>query len=204
MLTTPSKIISIALVLLSSFFSGLARGEDLAAAVAAGKVSVTFHGTGGSTGDAIEVVVTKTRKGGESLELTVPAGTRLTSGNAGSQSMVIASVKGQVFGGNRYIPSATIEATSTPKTYVMDAYCAEFEKDNPSSATRFSLGRVDPVLACILSKASDLSQQARQAAVWIYTDKVNFAQMNRKFSVSQSDWNAAKSTVQKCLAKKGG
>src|SRR5258708_492558 len=115
MLPTPSKIILLVLVLISFFLGGLARSEDLATAIAAGKVSVTFHGTGGSTGDAIEVVVTKTRKGGESLELTVPAGTRLTSGNAGAQSMVIAAVKGQVFGGSRYSPSTTIEATGTPK-----------------------------------------------------------------------------------------
>ena len=36
-----------------------ANAEDLAAAIAGGKVSATFQGTGGSTGDSVMVTVKK-------------------------------------------------------------------------------------------------------------------------------------------------
>lgn len=47
--------------------------------------------------------------------------------------------------------------------YILEAYCTEFEKDNPSGSTGFSFGSVDRNLACILKKASSI--QSKQAAV---------------------------------------
>ena len=91
-----------------------------------------------------------------------------------------------------------------PQTYVLDAYCAEFEKNNPSDGNGFTLSGVDPVLANILREAGGLSAEAKQAAVWIYTDKVSFAHLNQKFTVSKSDWDAATAIVQKCRAKVNG
>jgi hypothetical protein len=178
----------------------LAETEDLAAAVSAGKVSVTFRGTGGSSGDSIEAtIVTTTPNAGGDLVLTIAPGTRLQSGNSSAQNMVIAGVKGQVVDQNSYTPRSEIRASNTPTTYVFDACCTDFEKDNPSTGTQFSLGKVDPVLACILSEAS--STIVKQAAVWIYTDKSTFSHVNDKFTVSQSDWNTATAIVKKCLAK---
>jgi hypothetical protein len=189
------------LILTCSFFSDTVKAEDFAAAVAAGKIKVAFRGTGGSSGDSVEAIVTRTDKAGSNLELTIAPGTRLQSGNAAAQSMVIAAVEGQVMSESSYSPSSVIEVGDTPRTYVFEAYCSDFEKDNPSSATLFTLGTVDPVLACIFSAASQLSVQARQAAVWIYTDKTSFSHVNAKFDVSQSDWDAAAAIVRKCSSK---
>jgi hypothetical protein len=194
-----STMISIGLVAICIFLTrSVSQAEDLATAVAAGKVNVSFQGTGGSSGDSIRVIVTKTDKSGENLALTIPAGTRLKSGNPSAQSMVIAAVKGQVMGENSYSPSSVIEVGDTPTTYVLEAFCLEFEKDNPSSATRFSFEPFDPVLACILNEASQLSTQAKQAAVWIYTEKASFSHVNAKFYVSRSDWDAAAAVVSRC------
>jgi hypothetical protein len=189
----------VALSLISaSCLEAVAGTEDFAAAVSAGKVSVTFRGTGGSSGDTIEATVVTTQKASGDLELTMVPGTRLQSENASAQNMVIAGVKGQVVDENSYTPTSEIIASTTPRTYVFDAYCTDFEKDNPSAGTKFTLGKVDSVLACILGRAS--STEVKQAAVWIYTDKASFSHVNQKFTVSQSDWDAATAIVKQCSA----
>lgn len=177
---------------------------DFAAAVAAGKITVTFHGTGGSSGDSVEVVVAKTAKSGADLELTIASGTRLRNGFASAQNMVIAAVQGQKMGERSYLPTSVIRVEDTPKTYVLDAYCTDFEKENPSSQSEFQLGKVDPILVCILSDASYLSTQAKQATVWIYTDKTSYSHVNAKFAVSRSDWDAAAAIVRKRSDKRSG
>jgi len=195
------KILPLLAVLLvsTSVFRAVAETEDLAAAVAAGKVSITFHGIGGSSGDSIEATVVTTAKAGGDLVLTVAPGTRLQSENVSAQNMVIAGVEGQVISGNSYSPSSEIRASDTPRTYVFDAYCTDFEKNNPSASTKFKLGKVDPILACILNEAG--STIVKQAAVWIYTDKASYSHVNQKFTVSQADWAAAAAIVKKCSAK---
>jgi hypothetical protein len=182
----------------ASLVQAVAETEDFAAAVAAGKVSVTFRGNGGSSGDAIEATVVTTPRAGGDLVLTMATGTRLQSGNSSAQNMAIAGVKGQVVDENNYTPRSEIIASTTPRTYVFDAYCTDFERDNPSTETKFSLGKVDPVLACILGEAN--STTVKQAAVWIYTDKASFNHVNDKFTVSRSDWDAAAAIVSKCSA----
>jgi hypothetical protein len=188
------------LLVCSTSVQALAETEDFATAVAAGKVTATFHGTGGSSGDVIEATIVGTAKASGDLLLTIAPGTRLQSGTSSAQNMVIADLKGQVVSENSYTPRTNILVSATPRTYIFDAYCTDFEKDNPSSGTKFTLGKVDPVLACVFSKAS--STIVKQAAVWIYTDKASFSHVNDKFTVSQSDWNTAVSIVNSCSAKK--
>lgn len=171
--------------------------EDLAAAVANGKVSVTFQGLGGSSGDTIQADIRATSKAGGDLELTVAPGTRLQCGNSSAQNMVIAEVKGRLVGGNAYAPTGVIRASTTPTTYVFEAYCTDFEKNNPASEAPFTLGKVDPALAFILNKSG--STIAKQAAVWIYTDHASFDHVNQKFPVSQGEWEAAKAIVRECV-----
>src|ERR1022692_1544097 len=102
--------------------------------------------------------------------------------------MVIAGVRGQAVDATRFVARSEISVSATPRTYVLDAYCTDFEKDNPSAGTQFRLGKVDPMLACILGEAS--STVVKQAAVWIYTDKASYRRMNQICPVSQSDWAA--------------
>lgn len=182
-----------------------ATAEDLATAIAAGKINATFNGTGASSGSAIMVTVKKHKKRADNgnIELTVSPGMRLNSGNSGEQDMVIARVQGIDMGGGMYSPSSTIEVSNSPQTYVLEAYCAEFAKDNPSDNNGFSISStIDPKLACILTKAAHLSVPTKQAAVWIYTDQATFDHVNEKLEISKSDWNAATTVVKKCLKKK--
>lgn len=194
-----TRIASILSLFLGVGVSGV-QGEELTLAVAAGKVTVRFQGTGSSSGDSIEVVIARTSNAGpKRLRLTIAPGTRLGSGAASDQGMVIAGISGRVVDANSYEPTAVIEAADGPPAkYILEAYCTEFEKNNPSPDTLFTLDTVDPVLACILGSSSTLSTEARQAAVWIQTDKVTYGHLNEKLSVSASDWSAAQGVVRRC------
>jgi len=176
--------------------------EDLAAALASGKVTVRFSGNGGSSGDSVEVVVGRTAKAGDgAITLTIPAGTRLQSRNASEQNMVVAAVRGRAMGGESYAQASAIEVPdSGSATYILEGYCMDFEKDNPSANTAFSIGSPDPVLAAILSATTGLSTVAKQAAVWIYTDRSTYGHVNEKFHVSKEDWAAAEAAVRKAQA----
>jgi len=81
---------------------------------------------------------------------------------------------------------------------VVEAYCAEFEKDNPSASTTFTLGSLDATLACIVQAAHQLSTEATQAAVWMHTDRATYAHINAKFPVSRADWTAAQDVIRRC------
>jgi hypothetical protein len=171
-----------------------------------GKVVANFRATGASSGDSIEVDVSKgplARAG--SLQLTVPAGLKLLNGNGSWQSMVVSGIRGRSLGGGRYIPTSTITlSNSMPSaTYALSAYCAEFQKDNPSPSSMFSVQPPDSITACILANSArqGLSVEATQAAVWIYTDHVDSGTMSHKFPVSESDWQAASSVADACIPR---
>ena len=186
------------------FFSGSANGAqaiELLKAIADGKVIALFSGTGSSSGDAIIVSVSKTDKAGPGiLSLMITPGTRLRSSAASEQSMVIAGVQGRVVGETSFEPTSVIEvSTSETKEYVLEAYCAEFDKDNPSASNSFTLTNPDPILACLLRETTQLSIAAKQAAIWIHTDRVTFEHMNEKFSISNSEWLEAQAAVKRCL-----
>jgi hypothetical protein len=175
------------------------RASDFVTALAAGQISATFRGIGGSSGDSIEVVVAKTARIGPELELTMTPGTRLQNASSSAQNMVIAGVQGERMGASSYSPGPVIRVQDTPTTYILEAYCTDFEKANPAPQSQFQLGKADPVLACILSKAAGVSPEAKQAAVWIYTDKATYGLVNAKFPLSTNDWNGAVAVVKKCL-----
>jgi hypothetical protein len=91
--------------------------------------------------------------------------------------------------------NASTSAESS-EVYILEAYCTEFEKDNPSDSTKFSFGSVDRNLACILDKSDSI--QVKQAAVWIYTDGITYAHLRQKFPISSSEWQEAKSIIARC------
>lgn len=167
-----------------------------------GKVVANFTATGASSGDSIEAEVSKGPARAGALQLTVPPGLKLLNGNGSWQSMVISGVRGRSLGGGRYIPTSTIMLTdSMPSAkYVLSAYCAEFHKDNPSPSSVFTVQPPDSMAACILSNAvqQGLSVPATQAAVWIYTDHVDYGTMSQKFPVSGSDWQIASAVANAC------
>jgi len=189
------------LMLVISASAQLSRLGSLQGAVSAGIARASMHGIGGSSGDSVKIDVRKTRKAGNKpLSLSLPPGSILHCGGD-AQSMVVASVKGEMAGGNSYSPGSDIYLPDfNTHSYVVEAYCINFDKNNPSSDTSFSLRHPDSMLARVVSEAArrGLSVRATQAAIWIVTDGVSYDHMSSKFPVSSSDWAQARAVVKHC------
>jgi len=172
-------------------------------AIGAGEADARFYGTGGSSGDSVMVDVSKNPNATPgSQTVTIAPGSRLESSEAGAQSMVVLRVTGRVTGANSYEPSSDILIpASGSATYALNAFCAEFHKDNPSASTHFTLRAPDPTLACIArqSVTVGLSIEAVQAAIWIYTDRLTYDETNQKFRVSFDNWSRAQQAVAACV-----
>lgn len=144
------------------------------------------------------VTVKKLDNDGPDIPLTLRAGTRLKSGNADEQDIYLAGHEGILMSGDSYSPASEMEASDEPTTYVLDAYCAEFEKENPTAGQGYALGAVDVAAACILDQAKNLAARTKQATVWIPSDRATYAQVRDKFRVSQKEWKAAETVVKAC------
>ena len=110
-------------------------------------------------------------------------------------------MKGRAAGSSTYtLEDKIVLRGRAPVTYILEAYCTEFHKDNPSESVSFTLGNPDPILACILKvvKQSGLSVEATQAAVWIHTDRIRLKDLDGKFLVSDSEWRQATQVVSTC------
>jgi len=84
-------------------------------------------------------------------------------------------------------------------TYTLSAYCADFDEDNPSEASRFTLDAPQGgVYRCIVDTGADLSIGAVQAAVWIHSDGVSYEQMSERFEITRADWQSGLSVFQTC------
>src|SRR5471030_690156 len=72
--------------------------------------------------------------------------------------MVVTGVSGEDVGGGRMRPASTVVARGAQAvTYILNAYCAEFEKENPSESTTFTLQNPDPVVKCLAEQGANLS-----------------------------------------------
>jgi len=176
--------------------------QTIQEAVSSGKLIVSIEGTGGSSGDSIKLKVRKGPKAGDGpVDATVPPGTKLAANGGGFQSMVVAGISGEDAGNGLMHPASAIHLIGAVATYILNAFCAEFEKDNPSETATFSLGPPDPMVACLAREGSSLSIEAMQAAVWMYTDNITYQHMNEKFGVTASDWAAAQTIYRTCRAR---
>ena len=179
---------------------------------ASGRISYRASGLGGSSGPTVKLDVTGRRAG--TVQLTVPSGTMLSAGGA-AQGMVISGVLGRFNGSGdsglgggavSYVPEPVITVHGREKvTYLLEGYCAEFEKDNPSTDTRFSVKGYDQTLARVLrlSKQRGLSVRATQVAVWLITDHIDRDQLEGKFPVTDAEWSQAKKVVSAARAGRG-
>jgi PAS domain S-box-containing protein len=123
----------------------------------------------------------------------------LRNSSGGEQDMVVSGVRGIDLGGGLIRLASRISLTgSSPVVVFLSAFCAAFEKDNPSPSATFSVDAPDPTLACITRRAANLSVAAKQAAVWMYTDRLSYGHMSQKFRVSASEWSAAQSVAAAC------
>lgn len=171
-------------------------------ATARGAASAVFEGTGASSGAAVRLKVKRNPGAPNPLTVTVPPGTLLRSSNPGAQSMMVGGLLGVDLGNGMYRPTSQLVLRGAEEvTALLSAFCAEFEKDNPSSSTSFALEAPDPLLACIAREGAGLPVAAEQAAVWMVTDRVTYSHMTEKFDVSQTEWASAMAVVRRCSGR---
>ena len=172
----------------------------LQSAAAAGKVEYTFNGTGASSGDSIRLKVKKAPSAGsEPITVTVPPGSLLRSSDGAAQNMVISAVRGIDIGGGQIRPvSDIVLADQSPVTVVVSAFCAQFDKNNPSPSTTFTLDEPEPRLACATRLGGRLPIRSQQAAVWSFTDAISYDRMMRKLPLMRQEWTAAETLAEGC------
>jgi len=169
-------------------------------ALAQGLVEAQFRGTGSSSGDSI--MATLTRSVPRTLEITVPPGMVLASHSPSAQDMVVLRVRGIPVGGGQFEPASTMRLTSDdPKEFLLEAYCLDFDRDNPSDSTGFSVGEpvssdVQAVLEALQEvPLSQRSMGATQAAIWAVTDNLCESELRARFPVDTADLEAAASIL---------
>ena len=172
----------------------------LSQALAQGLIDAQFRGTGSSSGDSI--MATLTRNVPRTLEITVPPGMVLASNSPSTQDMVVLRVRGIPVGGDQFEPASSMRLTSdTPKEFILEAYCLDFDRDNPSGSTGFSVGEpVSSNVQAVLEALQEVPVSQRtigaiQAAIWTVTDDLCESELRTRFPVDTADLEAAASIL---------
>lgn len=159
-------------------------------------IRTKITGNGASSGDSISLEITRLTS--HTIEITVPKGTVLLASD-GSQNMVIRKVRGIAKDSARMIPvSKIVLDSSETQIFISEAYCMNFQKENPSTETEFTFGTLaDPKILKILNALDNLSSDitsigAIQTAIWIVTDDVSMKELEDRFPVEQKDIDNAK------------
>lgn len=173
---------------------GVCVEMSLKDAITIGAIDGGFRGTGSASGDA----VTLRAKGALKLAICpqVHPGTILKNANAAAQNMVLRSLRATSAGS--FIKPAT-ELRFEPSVeaeYVFEAYCLDFDKDNPSEADRLlpTESVEEPVQRILNVRSSSIL--VTQLAVWAITDDITAADAMTKFEATDADIAAARQLVQ--------
>ena len=158
---------------------------SLAEALDQGLADIQILGRGAASGSSIIVVARPL--GDQRIEIQIKPGTILRSSAPGEQDMVVRRLLGLRVDEQRYNPADLISLLGIvgPQTYVLDAYCLNFHKDNPGSTTTFAVGvdaPASPLIVAILDAVdrmpgAEQSIDAIQAAIWAVTDHATWQEM---------------------------
>ena len=174
---------------------------NLSEAIREQVVKAEIRGTGDSSGDSILLKLTCLVP--RTVQINIPIGTVLISDDPSVQSMVIRKVKGIAVGAMRYQPVKSIILNSNePKEYVLEAYCLDFHKENPSKESTFWV-RPDPAnseIIDVLKTADRLDPEiatvpAIQTAIWALTEDMSEDELKERFRVTPEDIENAKAVL---------
>lgn len=185
-------------LLLNVHGQSAARVRELSEAVSSGDVALTASGNGSSSGAAIIGVLTNNTSSEIRINVTLTSGVYLRNSGLG-QNMVGTQI---FLSDGGYMESGTarfIRLTSNSKTSVMIiGFCADFDRDNPSTAETFSIAPMPTHLQSISDKISrylndnfdDDPVIPVQLALW-HSLGESRSHINEKFDFDDSDWELA-------------
>lgn len=164
--------------------AAVAAPVSLADALAQNLADIRILGKGGASGSSILLLV-RTTTGQKPGTIKVEPGTVLRSSLAGEQDMVVRRLLGWQVDEQHYNPAETLFLTGIEgtQTYVVDAYCLNFHKDNPSAGNSFTLdGMTEPAISAILQAVErmpgmDAEIAVIQAAIWAMTDNPTWTEL---------------------------
>jgi hypothetical protein len=156
---------------------------SLVDAIDGGLVRAEFTGTGSASGAAVLLRIARTSP--DELTIFVPAGLLLVNADDDEQDMVVRRLLGTSIGGARYQPATLIELRDDDEhVYVLEAYCLEAHRDNPSRGTGLTpAGFAHPDVVAVLEAVDRVSDAVDdisviQAAVWAITDNISADELN--------------------------
>ena len=174
---------------------------NLSEAIREQVVKAEIRGTGDSSGDSILLKLTCLVP--RTVQINIPIGTVLISDDPSVQSMVIRKVKGIAVGAMRYQPVKSIILDSNePREYVLEAYCLDFHKENPSKESTFwvSPNPANSEIIDVLKTADRLDPEiatvpAIQTAIWALTEDMSEDELKERFRVTPEDIENAKAVL---------
>ena len=120
------------------------------------------------------------------IQVTLPPGLLLTNSDPTEQNMILLQIVGmeQNLGANTYTPATVMELSpgETDVYYVVEAYCVNLHKGNPSSGNGMTLSvqaSSDLVSLMKAAAARNDSSLVKQAAVWAITDNPTRDDLNQ-------------------------
>jgi hypothetical protein len=165
-------------------------------AVRDGKVQVEIFGLGGSTGDTI--VIDIKRKVPEKLHIAFNPGIVFQSTSENVQNMIGIRIKGERVNQTSYRPTTEIYLPNDEKrSYIIEAYCLDFHKPNPSPKDQFILSHINEHIKnlIILGYKNAYSTRAIQGAIWIDRDGASDSDLKKRFSLTNQEIELAKGLV---------
>lgn len=168
---------------------------SLPEAVEKGLVHLSIEGQGSSSGDSIQMRIKRVQR--RPMRLTLAPGTVLKSLKGSVQNMIIAAIKGVIKSSTMYEPKSAVElADDEIQTYLVEAYCLDFEKDNPGEGDGFLFDDVDNQMLAVIRAVPKEKQNADviQAAIWL-ADGVAEDKIKERFPISDPDMLIAKEAI---------
>ena len=187
-------------VLLCGVFSaaelfGQSAPIDLGFALSNGIVSLSVSGNGNCAGHSVEGTITNHTSAAISINVNITDCLYLLNSGRGQNMLatrIFLSNLGYIESGiRRYIP---IEA-GVSVGIVFEAYCADYDKDNPTASERFSVSVKPTAVATIAAKIgrhsainfnADLTK-AKQIALWRSQGK-SWREIAEKIDFTSVDW----------------
>ena len=169
--------------------------NDLSSSVERRRIVLeSAHGTGASSGSAINGIIRNETD--REINIDVFASNPVFLVNRGSgQNMVVTQIYGRdgsyVSDGKRsFITLRPREQSQV----VFVAYCADFEKENPTESDQFILGQVPTELRSVVESIAAFARTnpnrditaAAQVAIWL-AQGINSQEIAKKFSFSPED-----------------
>lgn len=140
-------------------------------------VDVQVQGTGYASGSSIVLNIQRLEP--RFLQISVEPGTVLVNSIGSQQDMIVRQLLG-INEGDQYYPCNDILLTNDrPEEYLVEAYCLNYGKDNPSEVSSFSFGNAPSVEVLAVLDAVEQIPAANddihsiQCAIWVVSDDVS-------------------------------